>query len=106
MYRAVAWQVETVRAKELTVGESVVGFFADIRLLELFVVDIELVDVCHCEFSRVDLLAMEHTELSESSCDKGCWSVDWHAFTSHVVPVILLGYGYQVIQGHLQFFLG
>ena len=101
MYRAVAWQVETVRAKELAVGESVVGFFADIGLCKLFVVDVELVDISHCELSRVDLLTVEHAKLSESRCDKGRWGVDRHAFTSHIVPIILLGYGYQVIEGHL-----
>ena len=101
MYRAVARQVETVRAKELAVRESVVGFFTDIGLCELFVVDVELVDISHCELSRVDLLTVEHAKLSESRSDKGSWGVDRHAFTSHIVPIILLGYGYQVIEGHL-----
>ena len=89
MNGAVAGKIKSVRAEQLTIGESIVSLFTDIGLLELLFEDVELVNVFHSELSCIDFLAVENTELLESGRNERGLCVQRHPFSGLVMPSVL-----------------
>ena len=87
-----------VFSKQLAVAELVVGFHALLRLFELQVENVELVDVLHSELRRGYLVLVQDFQLLESLGDERRWREGFCPTVCFVPPFIFLGESEELLQ--------